>query len=198
MYLTNRDKKILKFIEEYKSITINQCSKIFFSKCKQNYYQARKRLKLLSDNKHLKRYRKDMRSETIYYLDKKLSIHDLKVLDIYAELINKGAEIKYFKREYTIPTKNKEYRADGLIECTKDGYFYPILIEVDYTHFTSNKKLLDIYNSNYFQDKYEHLDIDIFPTVLIVRPFISSSNNNLPFNIIYSTMCINNINTLFN
>lgn len=198
MYLTNRDKEIFKFIEQYGSITINQCSKIFFSKCKQNYYQARKRLKLLSDNKYLKRYRKDMRSEAVYYLDKKLSAHDLKVLDIYAELINQGAEIKYFKREYAIPTKNKEYRADGLIECIKDGYFYPILVEIDYTHFTSNKKLLDIYSSNYFQKKYKDLDEDIFPTVLIVRPFISSYNNNLPFNIIYTTMCINNINTLFN
>ncbi len=29
MYLTNRDKDILKFIEQYGSITINQCSKIF-------------------------------------------------------------------------------------------------------------------------------------------------------------------------
>ncbi|APF26982.1 replication-relaxation family protein [Clostridium sporogenes] len=198
MYLTNRDKEIFKFIEQYGSITINQCSKIFFSKCKQNYYQARKRLKLLSDNKYLKRYRKDMRSEAVYYLDKKLSAHDLKVLDIYAELLHLGAEIKYFEREYIIPTKNKEYRADGLVECTKDGYFYPILIEVDYTHFTSNKKLLDIYNSNYFQDKYKDLDTDIFPTVLILRPFLSNNINNLPFNIIYSTMCINNINTLFN
>ncbi|MBY6758614.1 hypothetical protein HYH82_15080 [Clostridium botulinum] len=198
MYLTNRDRDILKFIEQYGSITINQCSKIFFNKCKQNYYQARKRLRTLYNSKYIKRYRKDMRSEAVYYLDKKLSIHDLKVLDIYAEIINLGAEIKCFKKEYTIKCKNKEYRADGLIECIRDGYFYPILIEVDYTHFTSNKKLLGIYNSNYFQNKYKDLDTDIFPTVLIVRPFLSNNINNLPFNIIYSTMCINNINTLFN
>lgn len=197
MYLTARDKQILRFIEEYKSITINQAAKIFFNNCKQSYYQARKRLKQLSDNKYIKRYRADMKSECVYYLEKKLSAHDLKVLDVYAELINLGADIDYFKQEYTIPTKIKEYRADALIEFTYQEYFYPMLIEIDYTHFTSNKKLLDIYNSNYFQNKYKKYDDDIFPTVLILRPTLPPNpfNTNL-FNIYYLPLCPIDINNI--
>lgn len=196
MYLTYRDKSILKFIEKYKSITINQCSKIFFKNCKENYYQARKRLKLLSDNKYLQRYRKDMHSETIYYLTKRLSFHDLKVLDIYAYLINLGAEVKKFKREYTIVLENKEYRLDGFIECIKDGYFYPIIVEIDYTHFTSIRKIFDIYNSRYFQNKYEDLDYDIFPTIIIMRPVIIDVDRELPFNLIITDYNLCNLNKI--
>lgn len=203
MYLTDRDKDILRFIEEFKSITINQCAKIFFKNSteKNAYYQARKRLRLLSDNNYLKRFRKDMRTEVVYYFKNKLSEHDLKVLDIYAEIIDLGAEITLFEREHIIPTKNKEYRADALIECQKDGYFYPILIEIDYTHFTSQKKLDDIYNSNYFQNKYKKLDDNIFPTIIIVRPFLPNNTNtaNNNYSILYFDINnINNIKILFN
>lgn len=197
MYLTARDKEIIKFVEEYKSITINQCSKIFFKKCKESYYQARKRLKLLSDNKYLQRYRKDMRSKTIYYLDKKLSFHDLKVLDIYAYLITIGAEIRTFKREYVITLDKKEYRADGFVECTKDGYFYPVIIEIDYTHFTSKKKLTDIYNSRHFQDMYKKLDTDVFPTVIIMRPVLVSMDKELPFNLVCTDFSLSNLSDIF-
>lgn len=194
MYLTNRDREIIKFVEEYGSITINQCSKIFFRVNKHAYYQARKRLKQLSNEGYLKRYRKDTKSEVIYYLDKKLSIHDLKVLDVYAELTALGAKIKDFKTEYTIPTGKKEYRADALIEFEHDGYFYPLMVEVDYTHFTGEKKLTDVYYSNYFQDKYKDLDNNIFPTILIVRPVLSTGNMlKVQYNVVYTDFNLSTI-----
>lgn len=194
MIITNRDKKTLQFIEKYGSITINQCSKIFFKNCKENYYQARKRLKKLSDNKYLNRYRKDMRSETVYYLEKKLSIHDLKVLDVYAYLIYSGVKIKSFNQEYVIPAGDKNYRADALIEFIYGDYFYTLLIEVDYTHYTSQKKLFDIYNSSYFQNKYKNLGEDIFPKVVIIRPAVTKENDMLKqIDILYLDFDLKNI-----
>lgn len=178
MMLTTRDKEILKYVEKYKSITITQCSKLFFRKNKESYYQARKRLGILYKNKHLKKYRYDYKSETIYYMNKKLSYHDLKVFDIYAELINIGATIKNFTTKYKIPTlegKKKYREADALLEVEYQGYFYPILLEIDMHHFTSKNKLMDIYNSNHFQEKYKNLGEDIFPTILILRPYIPTT-----------------------
>lgn len=175
MIVTKRDKEILKFIEEYGSITINQCKNIFFTNNKYDYYQARMRLKLLADNNLIKRYRHDMRSETIYYFDKKLSIHDLKILDFYSRLVVLGAKIKTFERRYMIPTPNAKmnYReADALFEVVYKGYWHSILLEVDYTHFTWERKVLDIYESNFFQAKYKELDDNIFPKIVIVRQFM--------------------------
>lgn len=198
MILTKRDKEILKFIESYGSITINQCSKIFFGHCKQNYYQTRKRLKLLADNGYLKRYRKDMRTETVYYQEKKLSFHDLKVLDVYAYVKSVGADITFFKQEYSITLKDKEYRADGFLECLKDNYFFPIIIESDISHLTGEKKLMDIYNSGYFQDKYKDMEDDIFPTVVIVRPVIPSIDvSHLPYSVLYADYCMYQLSNLF-
>ncbi|KEH91605.1 hypothetical protein Z962_p0133 (plasmid) [Clostridium botulinum C/D str. BKT12695] len=174
MYLKKRDSEIIKFIKMYGSITINQCSKIFFTKNKEGYQQARKRLKQLSDNKFIKRYRKDMQSECIYFLDKKLSIHDLKTIDIYAELINAGATIKSFTPKYRIDTieSNKKYRElDAYIEFIYKDYLNFLILEIDYTHFTSKNKIIDIYNSNHFQNKYKKLDSNIFPDILILRLF---------------------------
>lgn len=177
MILTQRDKKILRYIENHKSITINQCSKIFFSKNKEAYYQARKRLSILYKNKYIKKYRYDYKSETIYYISNKhLSYHDLKVYDIYADLINLEIKIKSFHAKYKIPTpdsKMKYREADAFIEVEHLGYFYPILLEIDMHHFTTKTKLMDIYTSNYFQEKYKNLGYNIFPTILILRPYLS-------------------------
>lgn len=171
MYLTDRDKEILRWIEEHKSITINQCSKIFYTNNKEGYQQARKRLRKLNQCNYIKRFRKDMRSETVYYLDKKLSFHDLKVFDILAELIYLGAEIKNFEKEYVIPAGEKNYRSDALIEFIYNKYYYIFLVEIDHTHFTSFKKLIEIYKSNFFQEKYKEFGQNIFPEVLILREY---------------------------
>ncbi|AWZ50051.1 hypothetical protein C3495_14520 (plasmid) [Clostridiaceae bacterium 14S0207] len=172
MYIKNRDREILKFIEKYKSITINICAKIFYKDNKEAYQQARKRLRLLYKNKYLKRYRKDCTTEVIYYMHKKLSVHDLKVLDVLAELIYNNANIREFKREYTINTERSNYRADAFIEFTLKNYLYFLLIEVDHTHYTSFQKLQDIYDSNYFQNKYSKYGDNIFPTILILKRIV--------------------------
>lgn len=198
MLLMPRDKQILKFIEDYGSITIKQCAKIFFTNNNMAYDQARKRLAILFKNKFLKRYRQDMRSETIYYSDNKLSFHDLKVLDIYAYIISVGADVTYFKQEYTIPCGDKDYRADGLIQCIYEDFFYPILIECDYTHYTSEKKLMDIYKSGYFQDKYRDKDENMFPFVIIMRPVIPSIDTSLlPYNVLYTNYELLDISNIF-
>lgn len=175
MIITKRDKMILKFIEDNGAITINQASKIFFRDCKRNYYQARKRLKLLSDNGVIRRYRKDMRSETVYYFTKIKSIHDIKIMDVYAELVYLGADVKAFEKEFTITCGKKSYRADALIECIYNRFWYCFLLEVDYSHMTSDKKLECIYNSNFFQERYASMDEEVFPVILITRPFIDKT-----------------------
>lgn len=197
MILTKRDKEISRYIEDYGSITINQCAKVFYKGNKEPYYQARKRLKILSNSGYLKRYRQDMKSECVYYFTKCLGIHDLKVLDVYAELISLGAEITFFKQEYTVAYGDKKYICDGLIELKYNGYFYPLLIEVDYTHFTSERKLTDIYCSNHFQERYKEFDDNLFPSVLIIRPYV---NNNLIqtdlYNLFYFDFNLHNLNNV--
>lgn len=190
--ITKRDKEILKFIEHYKSITPNQCSKLFYSG-NYSYDMARKRLSHLYKEGILKRYRKNMNSECFYYMDKYLSIHDSKAIDVMAEAKHIGGKIISFERKYRLLS----YELDALLEVEYKGYIFPFIIEVDYTHFTSLKKLDDIYNSGYFQDKYKDLGENIFPGVVIIKPYSGSCLQSNLYYIYHLDFELNNLCSIF-
>lgn len=172
MILTSRDKEILKFIECHHSVTIDQTAKIFYKDKKEAYQMARKRLKDLQNNNYIKRYRENQRCECIYYINKKLSPHNLKLMDVYAELVNAGAKIELFKKEFNISTDKNNYRIDALLEFEYDDYFYTFFVEVDYTHFSSIKRFEEIFKTGYMQHRYNKYGENIFPHVLIIRPIL--------------------------
>lgn len=161
--ITERDKKILKWIESFNSITIDQCSKLFFSTSKMSYDLARKRLRYLNREGAIKRYRKDPKSETVYFMDKRLKVHDLKILDVIVALqqFNK-TEIKIIIQNKIQINKFTSYVIDATVVLDNK---YPILIEVDYTHYTNDKKIINIIN--YLEDKHNKKYI-----FLIIRPTI--------------------------
>ena len=76
MYLTDKDREVLKFVETYDSITIEICRKIFYNTQKSGSEIARRRLsKLVSYNK-LKVTRDNLSNQNVYYTTKKLSYVD--------------------------------------------------------------------------------------------------------------------------
>lgn len=169
MYITDRDKQILKFIENYGSITINQAANMFFCNYKYAYDQAKRRLRIMYQNRIVKRFKADIHAEVQYYFNQPQKPHRAKLLDVYTNL-NSIGNVTSFKKELRIECQNKIRKIDGFleleIETDEEVAMYPILIEIDYTHNTSLNKLKEIYYSNYFQDKY-----DVFPTVLIIKKY---------------------------
>jgi len=158
--ITKRDKQIIKFVEIHGCITINQCAKMFFRDNKEAYDQARKRLRTIYKGDHLKRYRKDIQSEVVYFIDKKLKIHDIKLMDVFAEL--NAFDVVKMKKECTIEIdKYTKYRVDAFISmmALERPLFF---IEIDYTHFTSLKKIKELYY--YYRIKH-----GVYPTFIIVK-----------------------------
>lgn len=145
--ITDRDRRIIKFVEMHKSITINQCAILYFYGHKQAYDQARKRLQVIHKEGLLKRYRKDPKHEAVYYIDKKLKVHDIKLIDVLSNLATiKGFKVLEVKKEtkFEMSFQNITYIVDGTLVIKEDNKFLPILIEIDYTHYTSKEKILDI------------------------------------------------------
>lgn len=140
--ITKRDKEIVKYVETHGSITPKICSKEFFRENKEAYDQARKRLRVLFEEELLRRYRKDIRSEVVYYIDKKLKVHDLKLLEVIAEL--NEFEIINFDKERQFNIEDIKYIVDGTVVIKEDDIALPILIEIDYTHYTSLEKIRGI------------------------------------------------------
>lgn len=173
MYITDKDQKVLNFVEKYGSITISQAQKMFYNTQKYGYDIARRRMRKLVDHGKLKVNRDQTGNENVYYIDRKLSYHDLLVLDFYAELVYNGAKIVYFKQ--------CQRWMDG--RCISDAYtcylvgnkvFFNI-VEVVQTHGVDVKKYKELYESGEPQKFnsliYEKLGgkaIDKFPRLIII------------------------------
>jgi hypothetical protein len=156
------DYKILSWIEEHHCLSIKQAARMFYEG---DYARdkARKKLKLLEDYRIIKSYKNDITKEKIYYVEKKLSPHDLYVLDFYSLLVFHGCtNIKIEKQ----PRLMKDIlRPDAFIQFEYQEYIYNVLLEIDLSHFTSDKMAL------YFKLKREDWLIDrspIFPLLVIV------------------------------
>lgn len=130
--LTKTDKKILRFIEEYNSITIYQCYRIFFKDMKYGHDYARKRLKILSQMGLLKRGKNQVTNEMVYFDEKMISAHDLFLLDFYSLLVYNGAEIIEFKKEPVFVN----IRPDGFFKYKFNDIVIGVCVEVDFTHAT--------------------------------------------------------------
>ena len=158
--LTQRDKIILKFMEDVGlGLTIQQAAMFFPRKFAYDY--ARQRMKKLWEMGAIKRYTSDYSNELIYYLDRKPSYHDNAILNIYAAFINAGYEVKDFRHELQLV--GGKYRADGIIKAENEKEIRIALIEVDRYCSTNVRKYEEVYNLGDLQRKY-----GVFPMVIIL------------------------------
>lgn len=151
--LTERDKNIIYFIESIGFSSIQQIQKMFFN-TRYGYDCARKRLKKLADSKsYIKCFKNCDTNEYIYIPInsniKKVSLHNLKILDYICELHTLGCKIKLVELEPVFIN----IKPDALINFEFNGYSYYQLIEVQMRHsfvdinrFSDNQVVTEIYN----------------------------------------------------
>ena len=188
--LTSRDKEVLTWIENYKAISINQCSILFFSN---SYEGARRRLKQLEEMQYLKSYIIKESKEKIYYWDKKISKHDLLILDFITAMKFNEAELLEYK--YQPQYLNGDIRPDAfMIFKYKDKVLF-ILLEVDLHHYTSNIKM-QTYEKLFKSGELQEKCFGTFPIVVIGRPTDGIRYNSSNFPVVYLDLYYNNINSL--
>lgn len=157
--LTGRDLSIVQFINEYGCLTAKQAAKIFFKNCNQAETLARRRFRSILKTGELLVYSDLKTNQKVYYAKKQPSLHTLKCLDVYAELVYYGADVLEFQREVK------------LYKCTPDAYIAfkignkgkMIFLEIDLYNKTNLEKYIPLFDSNEFQELY-----GIFPTIIIV------------------------------
>jgi hypothetical protein len=176
--LTQRDKSILRFIENFGGITIYQCSKVFFTDAKHGYELARKRLKKMYEMKLLKYHTNILTNERIYCTDVKMTPHSVYLIDLYATFIQHGARILDFNFKQP-PWMNNKYKSDGFLKIEYNNLVRIFCVEVDVTHSTKLEKYEDIYNSNEIQNKY-----GTFPMVIIIGDTINQEKSE-NFDVVY-------------
>ena len=150
MKLTDRDIRLLNFLKEYKCANTGTIERLFF-KSKQT---AQKRLKILTDNKKIKKVRENINTEYTYYINKKPRNipHTTAISEVYSYL-STSDDIKLIKakREYEIKYRNKSIRADLMAVVKVNDKIIPLLIEIDLNKTYNNKYTEYISNSYYRQ-----------------------------------------------
>lgn len=161
--ITERDQKMINHAEKY-GLTVKQCAKLFYPGA-YGETNARKRLKILYDNKALKRYRVWDTNEYVYGKD--CSRHQIYRMDFYAAL--SGFQMLDFKPEFHI------------YNVVPDAYFRfligkverVIFLEVDINNKTKVQKYEDLYI--YHRDEIKKT-LGVFPQIIIM------SNNKFNYN----------------
>ncbi|NFI96091.1 hypothetical protein FC961_17305 [Clostridium botulinum] len=186
--LTERDRRVLKWIEDYKSISVPQATELFFNG---TYESCRRRLKQLEDMELLKSYISQFSREKVYYQEKKLKDHELLVYDFLKVVKKKGGEIRQIKLQ---PQYLKGLiRPDAYIEFTLENNLYFIILEVDYTHYTPNIKM-QLYEKLYREGTLQKQCYGTFPIVIISRPTLNDIRyNSSNFDVIYTDLHYNNL-----
>lgn len=189
--LTTRDRKILSWIQDYGAITINQAKTFFF---KGSYDNARRRLRGLEQQEILNSYTLKETKEKVYYVDRKISTHDIYVLDY----IKKLKELDCNVVDITIKPRylNNSLIPDAFVKFIYKNDLYITFLEVDYKHATEYLKFKSLYERLYREkDNYEEFQ-GTFPIVIVANLNASIRYNSSNFNVIYTTYDYDNLSDL--
>ena len=163
--ITDRDRDIINFIYDIGFITIEQTGKLFFTDSKVPYDLARNRLKkLVKQDLYIKAIRNTETKQLLYVPKesklKRVSKHDLLVLDYLAELKCLGCEVETVEVE-------KDFGGiipDAYVRFVFNGYRYHQLLEIELRH-----DYVDINRFNKVKDKILQETNNILPTIVIVQ-----------------------------
>lgn len=188
--LTSRDREVLTWIEKYKSITVSQCTYLFFGG---NYEVCRRRLKKLEEMNFLKSSPSVLLKSKIYFNEKQLSEHDLFIIEFLKAIKVNGGEIVQF--EIKPHYMDNSIIPDAYIVFSYNGNVYFTLLEVDLTHYTSHskmKKYEELFKTGELQSKC----FENFPIIVVGRPTEGIRYNSNNFSVIYLDLFYNNLNNL--
>lgn len=156
MIVTDRDKKVLDFLDKFKVATTDTIHEFFYPSLR----VAQNRLKLLTDNKLLKRERDHFTRQYIYYVRKPKQLrHSLLLTDFYREM-HKLAKIELFEKEFEIGN----IRADGLIAYKYKNKGYIAFVEVQIANTSLD---VEKYEKLYRNKKYKKY-FPVFPLVYAI------------------------------
>lgn len=189
--ITDRDKEILMFIEDHRALTVKQAQRIFFG---DNYEGCRRRMNELADRNVLKSYISKLTGQKVFYMEKKISDHDLLILEFYSHLIAAGCKVRKFKKN--LHYLNDLIRPDAFFEFSYDNNLFFTLLEVDHTHYTSIDKF-KLYEKLFREGELKKECYGTFPILSVMRATTKDLRySSKMFDIIYLDFKLDKLNDL--
>lgn len=188
--LTKRDREILTFIEKYHSITLSQCTYLFFNGC---YEGCRRRMRQLEKMEFLKSIPNKLLNSRVYFNEKLTNDHNLLIIEFLKMIKLNGGDIIEFRTQPHY--LNKQIRPDAFVIFSYNDNVYFILLEVDLTHYTSNGKMKK-YEELFKTGEVQKDCCDTFPIVVIARPTEGIRYSSYNFHTVYLDLYYSNIKNL--
>lgn len=174
MCFTDEDHAILRHIEEYGAATISQVTKMYYSYQKFGNQMAGRHLSKLVKYGKLKVIKDKETSQNVYYMTKPLRTHDLMIMDVYASLIENGAQIFYFNAPQPWKTTT-ELISDAFVFFYFENKPYFRIIEIARFKGIEIEKYHKLYDSGEVNvicnELYLHAGgttINVFPKLIVV------------------------------
>ena len=157
MIITDRDRKVIEFIEKFNCVSTNTIYELFYPSLR----VTQNRLKLMTDNKIIKRDRSHFTSQYYYYTDAKPKqvYHQILLAELYKEL-NKIVTIEAFIKEYCI----EDIRADALVVYSRNNKNYIAFVEVELSNTPDIQKYERLYKSGRYKSYFN----GVFPLIYYV------------------------------
>ena len=157
--LQKRDHEIIDFLKNVTVADTTSLYKIFFAKTS-GLRVCQERLLKLVKARYIKRFRSDIFSEYIYYVDKKPSSYLHKI--VFSQLIAKLTEQNIEIIKYKTPLKLYNIIADGFIVYNDNG-LKMAFIEAERTKYFDEDKYNKLYYSREWKKNFEE-----FPDIWII------------------------------
>jgi hypothetical protein len=150
MVVTDRDRRAIDFITRMHCVSTKTIHELFYPSLR----VAQNRLKLMTENRLIKRDRDHFTSQFYYYAESKPKqvYHNLLLTEFYKEL-SKIATIEIFKKEYTI----EDIRPDALVVYTIHGKSYIAFIEVELSNIPNIVKYERLYKSGNYKQYFNNI-----------------------------------------
>ena len=182
--LTERDKKIIEFIKDFKCATTSTISDIYFPSLR----TAQRRLKYLCEHGHIKSYQESITLEKIHYIGKRPTQlkHSLILSSFIAQIKKANIEILKYKVQFrlsnTIP--------DCLLVLRYNNKNYIYLVECENTKTFNVSKYEDLYYSRAYKEI-----LPTFPSIVVISNRTVKKSNK--FNVIDIKLDFSNIDKFF-
>lgn len=169
--LKERDWIILRHIEKYGAISLKNVSSLYFNgKYKNEEYRYRcaaRRMQALEKKGIVLSYRNSYTEEKVFYLNKKVSPHNLFIQDFWRKLLDMDFKVLDFNTNVSL--MNGQLKPDALVLAEYEGVKVNYFLEVDLNHYTDKSKLVR-YEMFYKSDELKDLCENRKPCLIITRP----------------------------
>lgn len=134
MRVTEKDRKIYKFIDDEGFATVKQIGNVFFKDIIYKNELAKKRLNCLLEHGYIKQNKSVNCNQHIFYTDdkfKRQTYHNIVVMDLYSKFIEmRNLDVIHFEREKSWGTGKGKVVSDAFLSVSYNGKIRSYIVEV--------------------------------------------------------------------